>query len=121
MVQKFAGRGFRLFGLSLGGLARPCAFACRHLGVHVEQFLQQLGVVLEAAADIDALQHFVIALMGMAQVFGHGVGVIEIGNGFWPMGLTGQQNIFGAAREIGLVLFGEWRHGECVPTDRVRV
>jgi hypothetical protein len=64
-----------------------------HLGIEVEQLLQPLGVVLEAATDVDALQHFVIALMRRAQVSGHGLGVIEVGNGRREMMLPRQQDV----------------------------
>ena len=51
-----------------------------HFGVELEQLFQPLGVVLEPAADIDALQHLVVALMRRAQIVGHGVGIVEIGD-----------------------------------------
>jgi hypothetical protein len=39
-----------------------------HLGVEFEELFQPLGVVLEAAADVDALQRLVVALVSGAQV-----------------------------------------------------
>jgi hypothetical protein len=61
-----------------GGLG---LFGRRHLGVKLKQLFQPLGVVLEAAADVDALQHFVVALVGMSQVVRHGVRVVQVGDG----------------------------------------
>ena len=83
-----------------------------HLGVEIEQLFQPLGIVLEAAADIDALQHLVVALMRRAQVGGHVVGIVEIGDGRREMVLARQQDVLGAARQVGLVLFGERRERE---------
>jgi hypothetical protein len=39
-------------------------FARRHLRVQLKQLLQPLGVVLKATADVDALQHLVVPLVG---------------------------------------------------------
>ena len=34
----------------------------------------------EAASDVDAFEGFVVLLVGAAEVFGHGVGIVEIGD-----------------------------------------
>ncbi len=58
-----------------------CAHLRGHLRIHLEQLFQPLGVVAEAAADIDAFQHLVIALMRGAEVGGHFFGIAEVGDG----------------------------------------
>ena len=92
-----------------------------HLGVKLEQLFQPLGVVPEAAADIDALQHLVVALMRLAQVGGHVVGVVEIGDRRREMCLARQQDVLGAAGQVGLVLLGQCRDGKGVPAEGVGV
>lgn len=37
-------------------------------GVQLEQFFQPFGIVFDAAAEIDAFQHLVVAFVGVAQV-----------------------------------------------------
>ena len=100
-------------------LAAPVAGG--HFRVKLEQLFQPLGVVLEPAADIDALQHLVVALMRRAQVGGHGVGVIEIGDRRREMRLARQQDILGAAGQVGLVLLGERGDGKGVPAEGVGI
>ena len=38
----------------------------RHLGIKLKQFFQPFGVVLEAAANVNALQRFVVAFVSTA-------------------------------------------------------
>ncbi len=38
------------------------------------------GVVFEASTDVDSSEHLIIPLVGLAQVFGHFVGSIKIGD-----------------------------------------
>jgi len=85
-----------LFGDLFLGFAGLFVLRC-HFGVEIKQLLQPLGIIFKAAADVDALQHFVVALMGTAQIVGHLVGGVEIGNGSGEMGFPCQQDIFGAA------------------------
>ena len=92
-----------------------------HLGVKLEQLFQPLGVVAEAAADIDALKHLVVALMRLAQIGGHVLGIIEIGDGRRKMRLARQQDVLGAAGQVGLVLLGERRDRKGVPAKGVGV
>ena len=94
---------------------------CGHLGVQLEQLFQPLGVVAEAAADVDALQHLVVALVRLAQVGGHIVGIVEIGDRRREMRLARQQDVLGAAGQVGLVLFGERRDGKGVPAEGVGI
>jgi len=54
--------------------------------------------------------------MGGAQVFGHGLWVIEVCDGSREMGLAGQQDVLRAAGEVGPVLLGQRGDGEGVPT-----
>lgn len=49
-----------------------------HLDVKVEERFEALGVVLGTAADVDALQRLVVAIVGGAQVSGH----LLVGDGF---------------------------------------
>ena len=49
----------------------------RHPGVQVEQLLQPLSVVLELAADVDPLDHFVVLFMREAQIIRHHIGIVE--------------------------------------------
>ncbi len=95
------------------------AHLCRHLRVHLEQFFQPLGVVLEAAADIDAFQHLVVAVMRGAKVVGHLCGVIEIGDGGGEMRLARQQDVFGSSGQVGALLLRQWGYGEGIPTNCV--
>ena len=45
-----------------------------HLGVEFQELFQPFGVVLEAAAEVDALERLVVALEGFAEVGGHFTG-----------------------------------------------
>ena len=92
-----------------------------HPGIKLKQLFQPLGVILEAAADVDALQRFIVALVGFAQVGGHVAGVVEVGNGGREMCLARQQDILGAAGQVGFVLFGERGDWEGVPAESVGV
>ena len=94
-----------------------------HFGVEVKQLFQPFGIIFEAAAYVDALQHFVIAIMRMAQVFGHFTfaifDLVQIGDGGGKMCFPRQQNILRAACEIAFVFFSEWWKGERVPAKGV--
>src|SRR5690606_27336820 len=68
----------------VGGVGGP-------LGVGFEELFEARGLVLEAAADVDALQGLVVALVGRAEVGGHGVGIVEIGDGCREVCLAGEQ------------------------------
>lgn len=92
---------------------------CRHLRIHLEQFFEAFGVVAEASADVDAFEGLVVAVVGLPQVFGHGVWFVEVGDGGGEMRLASQQDILGAAGQVGLVLFGELGDGEGVPAEGV--
>jgi len=59
--------------------------------------------------------------MGGAQVGGYLVGFVEIGDGGGEMGFAGQQDVLGAAGQIGLVLLRELGDGEGVPAKGVGV
>ena len=98
-----------------------CSLSRGHLGVKLEQLFQPLGIVAEAAADIDALQHLVVALMRLAQVGGHVLGIIEIGDRRREMRLARQQDVLGAAGQVGLVLLGERGDGKGVPAESVGI
>ena len=89
-----------------------CSLSGGHLGVKIEQLFQTLGIVLEAAADINALQNLVVTLMRRSQVGWHVVGVVEIGDCGREMVLARQQDVLSAAREISLVLVSKGREQE---------
>ena len=98
-----------------------CSLPRSHLGVEFEQLFQPLGVVPEAAADVDALQHLVVALVRLAQVGGHGLGIVEIGDRRREMRLARQQDVLGAAGQVGFVLLGERGNGKGVPAEGIGV
>ena len=83
--------------------------------------LQPFGVVAETAADIDALQRFIVGVVRLAQIVGHGFRVVEVGDSGGIVRLPGEQDGVGAAGEFGLVLGGEGRDGEGVPAEGVGV
>ncbi|MEZ7956276.1 MAG: hypothetical protein QMC23_05235 [Rubritalea sp.] len=49
-----------------------------HFGVELEEFFQSLGIVLEAATDVDPLQGLIIPLESLAQIFRQGLWFIQI-------------------------------------------
>jgi hypothetical protein len=57
--------------------------------------------------------------VGGAQVFGHLFGVVEVGDGGGEMCLAGEEDVFGAGGQVGLVLFGQGGDGEGVPAEGV--
>lgn len=71
--------------------------------------------------DVDAFQHFVVARVGVAQVVRHLVRVVQLGDGGGEMRLAGEQDVFGALGEVGLVLRRERGHGEGVSAEGVGV
>ena len=62
-----------------------------HLRVQLEQLLQPLRIVTEEPADVDAVQHLVIALAGSA----------EIGGSCRKVRFAHQQDVFSASCQIG--------------------
>lgn len=56
-----------------------------------------------------------------AQVGGHRLGVVEVGDGGGEMRLAREQDNLGAAGEVRLVRLGEPGDGEGVPAEGVRV
>ena len=106
----------------------PCVFcllageaAAIILGVEVEQLFQPLGIVLEATTDVNALQHLVVAIMRRTQVGGHGVGIVEIGDGGRKVVLSRQQDVLGTTREVSLVLLRQRRNRERIPAKSIGV
>ena len=75
----------------------PAVFGADHLGVQLEQLFQPLGVVAEAPADVDALQRLVVALVRFAQVGGHFVWIVKVGDRRREVRFARQQDVFGAA------------------------
>jgi hypothetical protein len=79
-------------------------FGCRwrhHLGIKLKQLFQPLGIVLETAADVDALQHFVVALVGAAQIFWQVAQVAQVGDSGGEMGFARKQDGLDAGDQIG--------------------
>jgi hypothetical protein len=64
---------------TVGRLFRGCWLA-GHFGIKLEEFFESFSVVFEAATDVDALEDFVVAFVGLAQVGGHVFGGTEIGD-----------------------------------------
>ncbi len=87
----------RFFRCALCGLLR-CGGVGGHFGVELEEFFEALGVVLEAAAEVDALQGLVVALVGGAEVGGHFFRVVEVGDGRREMRLQRQQDALRAMK-----------------------
>lgn len=50
---------------------RLSAHLRRHPPVHLEQFFRPVGVVAEAAANVDTFQHLVVVVVRSAEVGGH--------------------------------------------------
>jgi len=92
-----------------------------HARVKVEQFFEAFGVVLEAAADIDAFQYLVVALVRVTKVGRHFTWFIEFSDGCRKVRLPCEQNVLGAARQVHFVLLCQIGNGKAVPTERVRV
>lgn len=59
--------------------------------------------------------------MGMAEIFGHLPGIVELGDGGGEMVFPGQEDVLGAAGEICTVLLGEHGNREGVPAHGVGV
>lgn len=59
--------------------------------------------------------------MGMAEIFGHFPGIVELGDGGGEMSFPGQEDVFSAAGEVCTVLLGEQGDGEGVPAHGVGV
>src|SRR6266496_4122931 len=93
------------FRLSFTGRSRRRG----HFGVEIEELFQALGIVFEAATDINALQHFVVALMRLAQIRGHVIRIVELRHSRWVMGFAGQDNFLRAACEVSPIFLGELR------------
>src|SRR5690625_3929104 len=55
--------------------------------------------------------------MGRAQVGGHLLRVVELGDGRRKMRLAGQEDVLGTAGQIGLVLLGQPGNREGVPAE----
>lgn len=88
-----------------------------HLRIHLGQLFQPFGVVLKAAADVDAFEDHVVAVVGGAQVFGHLFGVVEARYGGGEVRLAGEEDVFSAGSQVGLVLFGQGGDGEGFPAQ----
>src|SRR3546814_10093057 len=80
------------------------SFPGGHLRIQLKQLFQSFGIVLKSTADIDALQHLVIAVVSGSQVVRHLLGVIEISDCRREMRLTRQEDVFGAAGQVSLIL-----------------
>ena len=83
-------------------------------------FLRQHGDG-KAAADMDAFKGFVVAVVGVAQTFGHFWGVVEVGYGGGEMRLARQQDVLGASRQVGPVFLRQHGDGKSVPAEGVGV
>src|SRR3546814_1712324 len=90
--------GSLLWNASASPSSRLCA---GHFGVEFEQFFEALGVVFEAAADVDAFEDLVVAIMRVAVGFGHLLRIVELGDGLGEMRLAGAADVLCAA--------GDWK------------
>ena len=57
----------------------------------------------------------------MAEVFGHLLRIVKLGDGLGEMRFAGEEDILGAAGQVGFVLLGELGDGEGVPAQHIRV
>ena len=101
----------------------PPAFFCgqSHACVERKQLFEALGIVFEAAAPVDAPPHFVIAHVGMAQVFGHVFSGLELGNRCREVHFAREKNIFGTFGQVGFIFLGKHRHREGIPAKRIGI
>ena len=60
-------------------------------------------------------------VVGGAEVSGHFLRVVEVGDGGGEMSLASEQDILGTGRQIGLVLFGQVGDGESILAEGVGV
>jgi hypothetical protein len=56
-----------------------------------------------------------------AQIGRHGVGIVEVGDGRREIRLARQQNVFGAAGQVGYVFLGQRGDRESVSAERVGI
>ena len=59
--------------------------------------------------------------MGMAEIFGHFPGIVELGDGGGEMGFPGQEDVFSTTGEVCTVLLGEQGNREGVPAHGVGI
>ena len=109
------------WGCGHGACGVPARLLCYDPNIQPKQLLQPFRIVLEAAANHDALQALIVAIMGMAEIFGHLFGIVELGHGGGEVGFAGQEDVFSAAGEVCPVFLGEFGEGEGVPAEGVRV
>src|SRR3546814_12554246 len=96
-------QGSLLWNASASPSSRLCA---GHFGVEFEQFFEALGVVFEAAADVDAFEDLVVAIMRVAEVFGHLLRIVALGDGLGEMRLAGEEDVLCAAGQVAFVQIG---------------
>ena len=94
-----------------------------HAGVEFKELFEALGVVLEAAADVDALEGFVVALVGgtllhrahAQRVRARRAAVLRVGDGDGGTGLGSLMRdllkVFVVARQFAFDLLNAWQAG----------
>ena len=92
-----------------------------HLRVQLEQLLQPLRIVPEASADVNALKHLVVTVVGGAEILRHAVSSVEIGDRGRKVRFPRQKDVLGGGGQVRPVLLGEHWHGEGVPAEGVRI
>src|SRR3546814_14344483 len=95
--------GSLLWNASASPSSRLCA---GHFGVEFEQFFEALGVVFEAAADVDASEDLVVAIMRVAEVLGYLLRNGELGDGIGAMRLASEEDVLCAAGQGDLMVDG---------------
>lgn len=78
-----------------------------HPGVEFEQLFEPLGIVPKTAADVNALQHRIVMLMRMAEVFGHRLRIIKICDGRREMRFTGEEDARAQYTRVALLENGD--------------
>jgi hypothetical protein len=99
-----------------GGRVRRC-----HLCVEIEEFLEALCVIAKSAADVDALENFIVSFMGVTEIVGHFVGVVKFSDRRRKVDLTGQQDVLGAPGQFGFVPFRQVWDRKSVPSKGIGV
>src|SRR5437879_1846477 len=64
-----------------------------YFGVEFKELFQSLGIILEASADVDALQCLVVSVVGLTQVSRHCLRIVKICNCRREMLLACEENV----------------------------
>src|SRR3546814_5256301 len=71
--------------------------------------------------SVDAFEDLVVAIMRVAEVFGHLLRIVELGDGLGEMRLAGEEDVLCAAGQVDFVLLGGLGDGKGVIHHRVSI